>query len=96
MITKYIYFPNGQEIRMTKGFPVIVWSFDLFSDGTKFYIKASTDEESAKRASGKFLLASRAVIFNSKLWEECLVHIEKRRQLEQEYKELYKMRNKIK
>jgi hypothetical protein len=92
MIQKYIYFPTGHETGMKRHIPVIVYSFDLFKDGNRFYLKASTSYESAQRRSGKFLLQKRAVPYTDSFWEDCLDYINKLDKLDEDYADLWRNR----
>ena len=96
MIQKFIYFPTGTETGMKRHIPVIVYSFDLFTDGNRFYLKASTRLEEAERSSGKFLPVNRSVPFNEELWEACLEYVEKVGKLDKDYDKLYRSRKKYK
>ena len=95
-LTKYIYFPTGQETGMVRHVPVVVYAFDEFSDGNRFYIKASTNPENADRHCGKFLIKNRAVRYTDALWDECKRINRLRVNLEQEYEKLWKNRRKFK
>lgn len=96
MIQKYIYFPTGQETRLEKNVPVIIYVFDIFKDQNRFYVKGSVRESEAERCSGKFFLMNRAVIYNDALWEACVEYKLALDSVQDQYKELFKKRKKIK
>ena len=92
MITKYIYFPNGQETGMEANVPEIIYVFDsLERDGT-FYIKAAKTELQAERGAGFYLLRNRAVLYTNSLWDDCLEYMKSRRKNEGRYQEIFENR----
>lgn len=81
-----IFFPAGHEPGFKAGIPAIVYIIDQVGDE---YKGASTDTESLL---GRFTYypVRRTFAFNQTLWDLCLIHIQKRNQLEEEYKALQK------
>ena len=92
VITKYIYFPTGQETGMQEGIPEIIYVFETLERDGAYYIKAARTAEQAARGSGVFLLRNRAAYYTNALWNDCLDYMKSRRSNEGRYQEIFENR----